>query len=606
MIVTAGHRPSYTSGEYAPGATDLRAYLDTLGARHRKYVLDLSGHDHNYQRTFPQSGVVHCVVGNGGASQYAFGARPSWIAYRARHEGALRLRFTQAGIEGAMLCGPSTSNDDLACVPGTAIDTFFIPNPNPVVVNQPPTVSAGPDRTVTRSTEVLLDGTVRDDGLPSPAALTIDWSVLSGTGAITMESPTREDTRATFSDDGLQVLVLTASDGAFTVRDTVTITVAPAPPNQPPFVSAGPDRAVTIPGEVTMDGTVTDDGIPSPPSLTIAWSQISGPGAASFAAPNVEDARVTFPVAGDYRLRLAASDGAASAIDTVDVSVTVRATFERRIAAAADDAEESASGSVSTSSSDLELMIDGGVQRAVGLRFTNVTIPPRARITAAWVQFKSKEVQSEATSLVIAAQAADNAAAFSSAASGVSTRPRTNGVAWNNVPAWTATGLTGAAQRTPDLAAAIQAVVDRPQWRSGNALALIVTGGGHRTASSYENDRAGAPLLHVEYVAGPVALEQPTASATPDAPLSLRAVPNPARGAGDIRFTLARPGPVLVEMFDVRGARVGVLMRSDRLEAGEHRVEFDRSSGERLPAGVYFCRLRHPGGIATTRFMVLE
>jgi hypothetical protein len=53
-IVTFGHRPSYCSGFYTPGDPELRADLDALGAAHRKYLLDLCGHSHNYERSLPR------------------------------------------------------------------------------------------------------------------------------------------------------------------------------------------------------------------------------------------------------------------------------------------------------------------------------------------------------------------------------------------------------------------------------------------------------------------------------------------------------------------------------------------------------------------------
>jgi hypothetical protein len=64
--------------------------------------------------------------------------------------------------------------------------------------------------------------------------------------------------------------------------------------------------------------------------------------------------------------------------------------------------------------------------------------------------------------------------------------------------AWSTIGQAGAAQRTPDLTAIVQRIVSRSNWRSGNALSLIITGtdarrGRVRAAS------AAAALLHVEY-----------------------------------------------------------------------------------------------------------
>jgi hypothetical protein len=93
-----------------------------------------------------------------------------------------------------------------------------------------------------------------------------------------------------------------------------------APLNQPPSVSAGPDQTVTPPGPATLDGTVSDDGLPSG-TLSTTWSQVGGPGTASFADASAVDTTATFSAEGSYVLRLTASDGALSASD--DVTVTV-------------------------------------------------------------------------------------------------------------------------------------------------------------------------------------------------------------------------------------------------------------------------------------------
>ncbi|MEI2302410.1 hypothetical protein MKZ91_30660, partial [Ensifer sp. MJa1] len=66
--------------------------------------------------------------------------------------------------------------------------------------------------------------------------------------------------------------------------------------------------------------------------------------------------------------------------------------FETRVAASADDAEERSTGSMSLSSSDLELTVDDGVGQAVGIRFIGVDIPKGAIITNAYIQFTVDEV----------------------------------------------------------------------------------------------------------------------------------------------------------------------------------------------------------------------
>jgi hypothetical protein len=47
------------------------------------------------------------------------------------------------------------------------------------------------------------------------------------------------------------------------------------------------------------------------------------------------------------------------------------------------------------------------------------------------------------------------------------------------------------------LSAVLQEVVNRAGWASGNALAIIITGSGRRTAESFEG--GPKPILHLEY-----------------------------------------------------------------------------------------------------------
>ena len=107
-----------------------------------------------------------------------------------------------------------------------------------------------------------------------------------------------------------------------------------------------------------------------------------------------------------------------------------------------------------------------------------------------------------ATSLTIRAEAADSAATYQTGNGSMADRAVTGAsVAWSP-PTWPTAGAAGAAQRTPNLAALVQAVVDRPGWAPGNALALQFRGTGRRTAEAYEGGAGLAPLLHVEYTTG--------------------------------------------------------------------------------------------------------
>jgi hypothetical protein len=147
-------------------------------------------------------------------------------------------------------------------------------------------------------------------------------------------------------------------------------------------------------------------------------------------------------------------------------------------------------------------MVFDGSDQTVGMRFTGVVIPAGATISDAYVQFQVDEANSGTTSLTIRGQATDNATAFSGGSGSISSRSRTaSAVSWSPPP-WSTVGQAGLDQRTPNVATIVQEIVNRPGWTSGNALALIISGTGERTAEAYDGVASAAPLLHVEYVDG--------------------------------------------------------------------------------------------------------
>jgi hypothetical protein len=380
----------------------------------------------------------------------------------------------------------------------------------------------------------------------------------------------------------------------------------PPPPNSAPVVNAGVAQTITLPADAVLDGTVSDDGLPNPPgALTTTWSLDSGPAAVTFESASAVDTRVAFTVAGTYVLRLTAADGALSTSATVPITVQpgpTATTVERRIAAGVDDAEESATGTLTTGSGDLELVYDGSNQW-VGMRFANLTVPRGATITRAYLQFQAKEAQSEVTNLTIRAQAADNATNFTTA---ISTRARTTAQATWAPPTWATVNEAGLNQRTPDLAAVIQQVVSRTGWVSGNALVLVINGTGHRTAWSFEGLAAGAPLLHVEYSGA----EPPAA---PSARAEIAAVPqvvefgfhrlspNPSRGALTLEFSLADNRPAYLQVIDVSGRRV---VERDLGSPGPGRHVFELR--ETLPPGLYGVRLVQGGAARVMKAVVVK
>ena len=307
----------------------------------------------------------------------------------------------------------------------------------------------------------------------------------------------------------------------------------PPPTNSPPTVSAGPDLSVTLPASASLDGTVSDDGLPVPPGATTAtWSKVSGPGTVAFGNVNAVDTTASFSAAGGYVLQLSVTDGALSALDQVAVNVAAAggggapSIVEVPVRVGSDDAEERPTGGgVDLVSSDLELVTDGTTVQTVGMRFTNVTVPRGATITNAYVQFSVDETASTATGLTLAAQAVDNASTFTTAAGSISARARTAArVSWTPA-SWLTVGARGTEQRTPNLAPVLAEVVGRPGWASGNAMAVIVTGTGRRTADSFEGGAANAPTLHIEYASSgtPATNAAPTVDAGADLSVTLPA-----------------------------------------------------------------------------------
>jgi hypothetical protein len=95
-----------------------------------------------------------------------------------------------------------------------------------------------------------------------------------------------------------------------------------APGNVAPTVDAGPSRSIQIGQQATLDGSVSDDGLPAGAAVTVAWAKTVGPGTVTFAAPNAVDTTAGFSAAGTYTLSLTASDTQLSASDTMTVTVT--------------------------------------------------------------------------------------------------------------------------------------------------------------------------------------------------------------------------------------------------------------------------------------------
>jgi RHS repeat-associated protein len=296
----------------------------------------------SFVRSAESSGslILTARIGNGGGSTVAAGVP---VSFYDRDPATVGTRITTVATSSALAPGgfvdvsvtvPATTvarplwvvADDQGGLVGTIDEfdetnnaynsrLFLSPTGNTV-----PTVDAGPDqRLVHPQRAAVLDGTATDDGQPL-GQLTTRWSVVQRpTGAtVTFADATAVDTTATFSAAGTYVLRLTANDGQSTGSDDVMIVVEAA--NQAPVIDAGPNQAITK-QTTALDGTVTDDGLPTGSVVVVQWSKLQGPGTAAFANASAVDTTVTFDQEGRYVLQLSASDSAADGSDTVQIDV---------------------------------------------------------------------------------------------------------------------------------------------------------------------------------------------------------------------------------------------------------------------------------------------
>lgn len=171
-----------------------------------------------------------------------------------------------------------------------------------------------------------------------------------------------------------------------------------------------------------------------------------------------------------------------------------------QVSSSDDDAEEAAFGGiVTTTSSDLDIVYELGNQK-IGIRFQNITIPKGAIIESAFIQFYAVDANSGSTNFTIKIQDNVNPPAFQDLSSNnISNRPTlASTVSWSP-PNWNLIGESDSKQRTPNLAALLQGIVNKAAWEKGNAMAFIITGTGERDAAAYDGNPAQAPILVVNY-----------------------------------------------------------------------------------------------------------
>lgn len=83
--------------------------------------------------------------------------------------------------------------------------------------------------------------------------------------------------------------------------------------------------------------------------------------------------------------------------------------------------------------------------------------------------------------------------------------------------------------------------------------------------------------------------------------------PNPFNPSTEIRFSLAKPSDVTLEVYDIMGRVVATLVNEPR-SAGYHKVTWDgrNNAGQTVSSGVYFYRLKAGEFVATKKMVLLK
>jgi len=137
-----------------------------------------------------------------------------------------------------------------------------------LTTNLAPTVSLGPDQTITLPALATLTANASDDGLPSNS-LTYQWSVLSGSN-VTLNPTDSATTTASFVTAGTYTIRVTVSDGALSASADINVTVndvsaAGAPAAPPPATTGSLTLYVSKSGSVikgamtSISASTTDD-----------------------------------------------------------------------------------------------------------------------------------------------------------------------------------------------------------------------------------------------------------------------------------------------------------------------------------------------------------
>jgi len=287
--------------------------------------------------------------------------------------------------------------------------------------------------------------------------------------------------------------------------------------------------------------------------------------------------------------------------------------LRRAVADSTDDAQQAVTdGDVFASVPYMELMKNWFCQRWGGaVRFPHITIPQGANINSAYVSVISYSTCWLSTYDSVACEDVDSALSFSTSMGSydISNRwaNRTDAfVIWNEDMKLSSIHPDS----TPDLKDLLQEVVNRPNWKSGNAVVFIFKNvKDNNDSAMFEfrtwEDHGFEESLFVNYTPPSVVLDGDSLLTSPTAFLLAQNYPNPFNPTTNIEFLLSRPEQVKIEIFNILGQKVRTLV-DQYLKAGHKVVDWDGKDdlGKGVSSGIYFYRIK-TSEFSQTKKMVL-
>lgn len=310
---------------------------------------------------------------------------------------------------------------------------------------------------------------------------------------------------------------------------------------------------------------------------------------------------------GKHEIEAIAYNSDLSAYDSKIISVNAgdfSGTITNQITTSKDDVEEGidAKGSLYYTSSDLEMGFDYlwtfmGTNQYVGLRFQDVKIPKNAIVKSAYIQFTSKDAQSEKVLLNIAAHDVSNAQEFSNSYA-VSSRKRLEKVvSWKPNP-WTWNEISDNT-KTPNLGEQIQLLVNKETWKSGNSISFVIWDNNltkrRRKAVTYDADKSKAPKLIINYefknsgVNSVISNQQPT---------KVQLHPNP------VKETLTISVSNNTKKLQITFYSLSSIMISRNTYFTENKKITVNT--EHLPKGFYLIKIKDEYGNSTTKQIIKD